>query len=142
MSPLQTLDPAILRRVTDGMVALPTLPLVASRLLEAVARDEAASEEVARIIASENADFWQRRFEGQDVCCCVVASIEEALADAHFAARGVFDRSLTDGARSITALPVPVDDRFRGDAREAGYPALGEANAMLEKTRDGPHSGR
>jgi putative nucleotidyltransferase with HDIG domain len=51
MSPLQTLDPAILRRVTDGMVALPTLPLVASRLLEAVARDEAASEEVARIIA-------------------------------------------------------------------------------------------
>lgn len=107
-----------------------------------VGNEAAVKAEVARIIASQSADFWQRRFEGRDVCCCVVVSIEEALADAHFAARGVFDRRLTDGARSITALPVPVDDRFRGDAREAGYPALGEANAMLEKTRDGPHSGR
>ena len=51
MTPLQALDPAILRRVTDGMVALPTLPLVASRLIEAVARPGTGSDEVARILA-------------------------------------------------------------------------------------------
>ena len=55
MSPIQTLDPAILRRVTDGMVALPTLPLVASRLLEAVAQPDTGSEEVARIITLDPA---------------------------------------------------------------------------------------
>jgi crotonobetainyl-CoA:carnitine CoA-transferase CaiB-like acyl-CoA transferase len=43
----------------------------------------------------------------------VVASLEEALADPHFAARGLFDWKVALDGRTIPALPVPVDRRFR-----------------------------
>lgn len=82
--------------------------------------------EVARIVASRDADAWRATFEGRDVCCSIVPTMEEALRDPHFAARGVFARTLSDQGRTIPALPVPVDARFRGESRDAGYPALGE----------------
>lgn len=89
-------------------------------------REQAVRAEVARIIASRDAGEWQRTFAGQDVCCSIVATMQEALADPHFAARNIFDRKLSAGDRAIPALPVPVDRRFRGSASEAGYPELGE----------------
>ena len=104
-----------------------------ARYRDDVGNEAAVKAEVARIIATQAADHWQRRFAGQDVCCCVAASIEEALHDAHFAARAIFDRKLTDGGRSLPALPVPIAERFRGDQREAGYPALGEGNALIDR---------
>ncbi len=52
---MQTLDRTALKRVTEGMVALPTLPLVASRLLEAVARPDTDSETVGRILSLDPA---------------------------------------------------------------------------------------
>jgi crotonobetainyl-CoA:carnitine CoA-transferase CaiB-like acyl-CoA transferase len=97
------------------------------------AQDEQATKaEVARIIAARAAPYWQDLFAGQDVCCCIVASIEEALRDPHFAARGIFRRTLTDGTHSISALPVPVAEAFRGTDIQAEYPALGEANELLD----------
>lgn len=89
-------------------------------------RESLVRAEVARIVASRDADHWRATFADRDVCCSIVASMEEALRDPHFAARGVFARTLSNGARTIPALPVPIDDRFRGEAQEAGYPALGE----------------
>jgi crotonobetainyl-CoA:carnitine CoA-transferase CaiB-like acyl-CoA transferase len=94
--------------------------------------EQATKAEVARIIAARDASHWQRLFAGRDVCCCIVASIEEALRDPHFAARGVFRRTLSAGTRSITALPVPVAEAFRGADSAAAYPALGEANQLLD----------
>jgi hypothetical protein len=32
----------------------------------------------------------------------------------------------------MSALPVPVDPRFRGEAIEKDWPALGEANLLLD----------
>ena len=96
-----------------------------------VGNETATKAEVVRIIAAHDARYWQGQFAGKDVCCTIVASIEQALGDPHFAARGVFDRRLTDGAHSITALPVPIAQQFRGEDRELGYPALGEANPLL-----------
>lgn len=52
---VQTLDRVHLRRVTEELVALPTLPLVASRLLEAIADPATSSEEVARIVSLDPA---------------------------------------------------------------------------------------
>ena len=98
-----------------------------------VGNETATKAEVARIFAARDARYWQERFANHDVCCTIVASIEQAIIDPHFAARGVFDRRLTDGARSIAALPVPIAQQFRGDEREAGYPLLGEGNALLKK---------
>src|SRR5438552_925131 len=48
---IKTVDPSALKRVTEGMVALPTLPLAASRLIDAIARPDTSSEEVARILS-------------------------------------------------------------------------------------------
>src|SRR3954466_896601 len=50
------MDRVHLRKVTEGMVALPTLPRVASRLLESIADPDAAtSEEIGEVIALDPA---------------------------------------------------------------------------------------
>lgn len=90
---------------------------------------------VAALIALDTAEGWHARFEGREVCCSVVASLEEALASAHFAARGVFSRSLQGDGRTIPALPVPIAEAFRASGLDAGYPALGEANSLLAPAR-------
>ncbi len=97
---------------------------------------EAASQvEVARRIAAHDAAHWERVFVGKDVCCSIVRSVEEAVRDPHFAARGLFARTLRQGENAIPALPVPIDPRFRGADDDAGYPPLGEANGMLDDER-------
>ena len=97
-------------------------------------RDPAAAKvRVAEIIRSRGAAHWRARFAGEDVCCALVASLEEAVRDPHFVGRGLFADALTDGAgRSIPALPVPLAPVFR-EARAASYPALGESNDLLEE---------
>lgn len=83
---------------------------------------------VQAIIGTQTAGHWRARFEGKDVCCSVVATLEEAMQHPQFAARGLFSRTVNNGEARIAALPVPVSPQFRVDASDAGYPALGEAN--------------
>jgi hypothetical protein len=64
-----------------------------------------------------------------------MASIEDAMCDPHFIARGVFAARLAADGKQMTALPVPVAPQFRAQPDSAGYPALGEANALLERKR-------
>jgi crotonobetainyl-CoA:carnitine CoA-transferase CaiB-like acyl-CoA transferase len=95
------------------------------------ARDPRGTRDaIALCIASRTAAAWCDVFAGKDVCCAIVARVEEALADAHFRARGLFGQQLAAGGRSITALPVPVDPAFRREAA-LGYPALGEDNQLI-----------
>jgi alpha-methylacyl-CoA racemase len=106
--------------------------------LDARYRDDAGQEnatraQVATCIAAQSAQHWERVFAGKDVCCSIVRSVQEALRDPHFAARSLFARTLRQDGHNIPALPVPVADSFRGPEQEAGYPALGEANAMLDR---------
>src|SRR6185503_17086277 len=65
----------------------------------------ATAARVAELVAGEMAETWAVRIAGRDCCCSIVASVEEAMRDPHFIARGVFRESL--------ALPVPVDPAFR-----------------------------
>jgi crotonobetainyl-CoA:carnitine CoA-transferase CaiB-like acyl-CoA transferase len=88
---------------------------------------------VAQKIAAGTSEEWLVRFAGRDVCCAIVATVEEALADPHFAARGLFARKLTAAGRSIPALPVPIDPQLRSGETKKSYPALGEANSMLSE---------
>ncbi len=86
---------------------------------------------VAALVASETGEAWARRFADRDCCCSVVASLEEAVADPHLRARGVFGHVLAraDGA-TMPALPVPVDPAFRGPAgAPVAAPALGAHDA-------------
>jgi crotonobetainyl-CoA:carnitine CoA-transferase CaiB-like acyl-CoA transferase len=98
------------------------------------ARDPAAATRtVAERIRAQPASHWQAVFAGKDVCACVVKTVQEALADPHFVERGLFARRLAayDG-RQIPALPVPIAAAFRAATIEAGYPSLGEGNALLD----------
>ena len=71
-----------------------------------------------------------RRSAGKDVCCAVVATVEEALRRCAVSrARSVRAAAQAQG-RAIPALPVPVDPAFRSEAA-LGYPALGADNALL-----------
>lgn len=90
------------------------------------AKDPAATKRaVAERLREHPAAHWQSRFRGRDVCCCVMATIEEALRDEHFRARGVFARTVSADGQSITALPTPVAPDFLGGTTDAGYPTLG-----------------
>ena len=96
------------------------------------AADPAASRRaVGERIAAASAAEWTVRLAGKDVCCAVVATVAEALADPHFAARGLFARKLASEGRVLPALPVPIDPSFRGEASEKAYPALGQSNDLL-----------
>jgi alpha-methylacyl-CoA racemase len=86
---------------------------------------------VAERVKARTAEALQALFKGQDVCCAIATTLEDAMRDPHFAARGLFARRLTAGDESIAALPVPVADPFRAEALELGYPNLGESNGLL-----------
>ncbi|HTE13966.1 MAG TPA: CoA transferase [Burkholderiales bacterium] len=97
------------------------------------AKDTAATKRaVARRLREKSAAEWQSVFAGKDLCCCVVATLQEALTDPHFKARGLFDRKISVDGKTIVALPVPVADTFRSAQIDEGYPALGSANAILK----------
>ncbi len=96
-------------------------------------RDPAATRRsVGEKIAGKTGDEWRALFAGKDICCSVMASVEEAMRDPHFIARGVFNAKLAADGKQMTALPVPVAPQFRAQADTAGYPALGEANSLLK----------
>jgi len=90
---------------------------------------------VAQIILRGSAAEWLTQFEGKDVCCNVVHSVEEALADPQFAARGVFQRSVVADGAALPAVSVPLDPGLCDPTAELSYPRLGEANALLAPAR-------
>ena len=97
------------------------------------AKDAAATKRaVAQRLREKTAAEWQAIFAGKDLCCCVVATMQEALNDAHFKARGLFNRTVMADGKSVTALPVPVAELFRNAKTAADYPALGSANEILK----------
>lgn len=99
-------------------------------------KDPAATiARVSEIIRSEDAAHWRARFAGQDCCCSIVQTVQEAMADPHFAARGLFAHKLvnTEGA-VIPALPVPIDPAFRASPDvPLAAPVLGADNKVYLK---------
>lgn len=101
------------------------------KLRDDAANPAATAARVAQIIAADDAAAWALRFSGKDCCCSVVATIQQAMNDPHFRARGLFDHVLAneDDLR-LPALPVPVDSAFRAPPATAiAAPALGLHNA-------------
>jgi crotonobetainyl-CoA:carnitine CoA-transferase CaiB-like acyl-CoA transferase len=75
---------------------------------------EATKAAVAAIIAAETADHWRPRFAAADCCVTIVASLEEARADPHFVARGLFAHEVVgETGDTMPALPLPIDQTFR-----------------------------
>jgi crotonobetainyl-CoA:carnitine CoA-transferase CaiB-like acyl-CoA transferase len=110
--------------------------------LPAAARDDsrdpdAVKRAVGQRIRSRTSDEWREIFSGKDLCCNVVRTVEEAIADPEFIARHLLDSQLVAGVERIAALPPPIAPAFRNIGGAAGYPALGEANALLGAEEEG-----
>jgi crotonobetainyl-CoA:carnitine CoA-transferase CaiB-like acyl-CoA transferase len=93
---------------------------------------QATIRAVRELVAKRTAREWTARFDGLDACCNVVKSLEEAMRDEQFRARGVFRRSV--GSADNDALPavsVPVDESLRDPRTELRYPRLGEGDSLL-----------
>ncbi len=81
-------------------------------------RDPAATmSAVAEMIARRSAVDWEPVFAKADCCVTIMRSLDEALSDPHFIARGLFaHRVRGDQGATLTALPVPIDRQFREPA--------------------------
>src|SRR5258705_11978186 len=110
----KSMDRVHLKKVTEGMVALPTLPLVACRLLESIADPDAAtSEEIGEVIALDpaltartlklaNSDFYGFPRKVGTVDLAVVVLGPDTIRDLVLGA-SVF-QTLDPTGRSLTGL--------------------------------------
>lgn len=91
---------------------------------------QATRRAVAGRIAERSAEAWRAAFAGRDLCCSIVTTVQEAFTDPTFRARGLFAHQLPTDTQTLSALPVPVAERFR-DPQPVGYPRLGADNELL-----------
>ncbi len=93
---------------------------------------EGTARAVAALVAARTAAEWEPLLAEADCCCSIVRTMEEALADPHFAARRLFAETLVNeaGAR-MPALPMPLAPVYRGDGEARGAPPLGADNEDL-----------
>lgn len=90
-------------------------------------------EAVRLIIASRSSSEWEPILRRADCCCTIVKSVSEALEDAQFQTRGVFEAQLSSGdGKTMPAIPVPIIKAFRNNDNERKRaPRLGEDNESL-----------
>jgi len=136
-------DRVALKRVTEETMTLPTFPIVASRLIEEVARPDATSEEIARIVSLDpaltartlklaNSDFYgfPRKVGSVDLAVLVLgpstirdlvltSSVVQTLGQAGTALEGLLSHSMACGI-AARALAERAKYRLTGDAYAAG----------------------
>jgi crotonobetainyl-CoA:carnitine CoA-transferase CaiB-like acyl-CoA transferase len=74
---------------------------------------QATIEAVAAIIAQRTGEQWAPVLAAADCCATIVKSLDEALDDPHFVARGLFAHRVTLQTKEIPALPLPIAPQFR-----------------------------
>jgi len=62
------------------------------------------------VIGGKTAENWMQAFEERDVCCSIVATLEEAVRHPQFQARQTFQRTVAVGDATMPALPLPIVD--------------------------------
>jgi alpha-methylacyl-CoA racemase len=85
---------------------------------------------VAARIAAHPTAHWRQLFEGQDACCAIVASLEEAVRDPQVVARKLFERQVDAGGATIPALPVPIEAALRDPTVTRSAPRLGADSGL------------
>jgi alpha-methylacyl-CoA racemase len=84
---------------------------------------------VARLIAGRSATEWRPILAAADCCATIVTSLEDAMRDPHFVARGLFAGRVAGGdGAAIAALPVPIAPCFRDGIVEKPSPPLAGAS--------------
>ena len=75
---------------------------------------KATRDAVAELIAARTAEEWRPLFAAADCCTTIVVSLEQALRDPRFVARGLFDHTVESASgRSMSALPLPIAPQLR-----------------------------
>lgn len=92
-------------------------------------RDPATTKAaIAAWAATQSSEALRPLLKAADCCATIVATLDEALVDAHFIARGLFDHRVAIGARETAACVVPIDPAFRSTDLVQAAPVLGAAN--------------
>lgn len=94
---------------------------------------QATRAAIAQIVRRRTAAEWMQRLAGKDLCCNIVRTIEEALADPQFQTRGMFRHRVRADREALPAVSVPISEEFRSSETDRRYPGLGEANDLLAK---------
>ncbi len=84
---------------------------LASNYIDDRSNPAATCDAVQAVISVRTASEWEPIFQAADCCATIVRTTEEALADSHFASRGVFVRARYE--RELPALPLPISPGFR-----------------------------
>jgi crotonobetainyl-CoA:carnitine CoA-transferase CaiB-like acyl-CoA transferase len=98
--------------------------------------ETATADEVARRIIEHSADEWMRTFDGKDVCCSIVASVEEALNNQHFIARNIFSRRVENDGCSILALPLPLVEPYRDPVGSRRSPPMPKSRSRTRNAAE------
>ncbi len=141
--PIATIGRTALRLAAERTVTLPTFPAVASRLIEEVARPDATSEEIGRILSRDpaltartlklaNSDFYgfPRKVGSVDLAVLVLgtqtirdlvltSSVVQALGRTGSSLEGLLSHSMACGI-AARALAERAKYRLTGDAYAAG----------------------
>lgn len=90
----------------------------------------ATARRIEEIIAGHDAAFWKEVFALRDCACSIVRTLEEAIADPHYACRNLFAHKVRNERGDVMpALPVPLDAAFRRSSSDAlAAPSLGCLN--------------
>ena len=101
-------------------------------------RDPSATRQaVADLIRARPAAEWRRVLEPRNCCCTLVASLDEALRDDHFRARGLFQYGVVQGGRRLPMTIVPIAPAFRsGPELERSVAAAGEHTGEILDSQD------
>jgi putative nucleotidyltransferase with HDIG domain len=148
---------AALQRAAEQTVSLPTFPAVASRLIEEVARPDATSEEIGRIIAFDpaltartlrlaNSDFYgfPRKVGSIELAVVVLgagtirdlvltSSVMQTLGRPGSSLEGLLGHSMASGI-AARALAERAKYRLTGDAYAAGL--LHDVGKVVLRTSD------
>jgi alpha-methylacyl-CoA racemase len=77
---------------------------------------QATRDAIAAIMATKTAAQWRPVLAAADCCVTIVASLEEAAGDPHFAGRGLFSARISaPSGATMPALPMPIAPQFRGE---------------------------
>jgi crotonobetainyl-CoA:carnitine CoA-transferase CaiB-like acyl-CoA transferase len=75
---------------------------------------QATRAAVAKLIVARTSEEWRPIFAAADCCVTVVVSLEQAMLDPHFVARGLFAHTVeTASGKTLPALPLPIAPQFR-----------------------------
>lgn len=87
---------------------------------------------VAERIGRQTAETWLSAF-GDDCCCALVSTLDEALSNPHFRQAGLFSAQVTTpGGKTAMALDVPLAPQLRNADGSQPAPLIGANNHRLD----------